>query len=50
MNRSRSTYTYYDWGVCADCFIEFVEHREERWRSGWRPSNEEVQSFLKKSR
>ena len=24
---------------CYDCYIEYVEGREERWLSGWRPEN-----------
>jgi len=24
---------------CFDCYIQFVEGREERWREGWRPDN-----------
>ena len=24
---------------CYDCFIQYVEDREERWLSGWRPKN-----------
>tara|TARA_B100000900_G_C20434183_1_gene656268 strand:- start:259 stop:630 length:372 start_codon:yes stop_codon:yes gene_type:complete len=24
---------------CLDCYIEYVEGREERWKSGWRPNN-----------
>lgn len=23
---------------CFDCFIQYVERREERWESGWRPN------------
>lgn len=34
--------TYYKWGCCRYCYIEFVEHREERWEAGWRPSAEEI--------
>lgn len=41
---------YYRWGCCMLCFIHFIEHREERWESGWRPSAEEVASFVKKIR
>lgn len=26
---------------CHKCFIQYVEGREERWNSGWRPSNED---------
>lgn len=24
---------------CFKCYIQYVEHREERWKSGWRPNN-----------
>ena len=24
---------------CFNCYIQFVEDREERWKSGWRPNN-----------
>ena len=24
---------------CFDCFIQYVEGREERWKTGWRPNN-----------
>lgn len=24
---------------CFDCYIQHVEGREERWKSGWRPTN-----------
>ena len=24
---------------CFDCYIKFVEGREERWQTGWRPEN-----------
>ncbi len=34
--------TYWTWGCCELCFIEFVEDREQRWRDGWRPSAEEI--------
>ena len=25
---------------CESCFIQYVEDREERWLTGWRPNNE----------
>ena len=25
---------------CDTCYIKFVEGREERWLTGWRPNNE----------
>ncbi len=24
---------------CFNCYIQFIEGREERWKSGWRPNN-----------
>ena len=26
-------------GCRFNCYVEFVEGREERWKSGWRPNN-----------
>ena len=28
------------WGCCNDCYIKWVEDREERWINGWRPNKE----------
>jgi len=34
---------------CRECYMEFVEFREDRWDSGWRPSKDEIaQRRLKK--
>jgi hypothetical protein len=41
---SRTIQIYYDYGCCPTCFIYFVEGREERWKSGWRPSPEQIQA------
>ena len=27
---------------CFRCYIQWVEDREERWESGWRPSKEQI--------
>lgn len=43
--RGKSTYTFYDHGVCQLCFVEFIEDREDRWKNGWRPSEEELKKF-----
>ena len=24
---------------CYDCYIQYIDGREERWKSGWRPNN-----------
>ena len=39
---------YYKWKVCLMCFIEFIENRGERWESGWRPSQEQVDYMIEK--
>lgn len=28
------------WDCCYKCFINYVDGREERWKSGWRPERE----------
>lgn len=28
------------WQCCRSCYVTYVEDREERWKSGWRPNNE----------
>ncbi len=48
--KGKSTNTWYDWGTCMNCFIEFIETREERWKSGWRPSEQEVTNYTSKLR
>lgn len=45
--KGKSTNTYYDWGCCAICHIFFIEGREERWRSGWRPGEQDLESMSK---
>ena len=31
------------WGTCFKCYVKWIEGREERWKKGWRP-NEDNQS------
>ncbi len=28
------------WQCCFECYVSWVEDREERWKTGWRPSKE----------
>lgn len=28
------------WECCYRCYVKWVEHREQRWSSGWRPDKE----------
>ncbi len=42
MKGSMSTRSYYDFGCCSVCYIEFVEDREQKWKDGWRPSEEDL--------
>ncbi len=46
--KGKSTNTFYSYGVCIVCFIEFIEGREQRWKDGWRPSPEELAAHAKK--
>ena len=48
MKGGMSTRSYYDFGVCSLCFIEFIETREQRWRDGWRPAPEELKAYLER--
>ena len=27
------------WLCCENCYIQYVEDREDRWKKGWRPNN-----------
>ena len=47
--RGKSTQTYFKYGVCVNCTIQFVEGREDRWKTGWRPSPEQLAEYLKES-
>ncbi len=45
MMKGKSTFSFYDWGCCTNCVIAFIDDREDRWRSGWRPTKDEVDSY-----
>lgn len=46
----KSISTWYNHRCCIDCFIEWVEEREERWSTGWRPSPEQVAALQERLR
>lgn len=48
MKGSKSNSTYYNWNCCSDCHLAFVEDREERWKTGWRPDEKTVKSYYNK--
>jgi len=27
--------------ACFECYVKYIEDREKRWKSGWRPNNNE---------
>lgn len=31
--------SYTKFGACYKCYINYIESREERWKTGWRPKN-----------
>ncbi len=47
MKGSKSTDTYFKFRCCSPCHMDFVEHREERWKDGWRPDDERLQNALR---
>jgi hypothetical protein len=44
--KGKSTQSYYDFGCCISCKIQWIEGRENRWKSGWRPSEKELSEFM----
>lgn len=40
----------YKWGCCRFCYVEFVEHREERWEDGWRPEKDAIDRMFERMR
>ncbi len=49
MKGARSTHTYYDFGCCRNCWVDWIDpDREDRWRSGWRPTPEDVETAVKR--
>jgi hypothetical protein len=33
---------------CYDCYVDFVEHREEAWKNGDRPTDEHIENALRR--
>tara|TARA_R110002126_G_scaffold63966_5_gene164040 strand:- start:6883 stop:7299 length:417 start_codon:yes stop_codon:yes gene_type:complete len=33
---------------CEHCYIFFVEHREVKWREGWRPEDDQIKESLRR--
>lgn len=50
MQGHKSTTTYYKFGVCQNCFIEYVEGREKKWEEGWRPDPAAVEKYSQRMR
>lgn len=48
MKGSKSNNSYYSYKCCSDCFIAFVDGREEKWKNGDRPSPERLEAYYKK--
>jgi len=36
---------YFKYKCCFKCCIFFVEGREERWKTGWRPSEDDMKRY-----
>lgn len=48
MKGHKSTISYYNFACCADCHIQWVEGREEKWKEGWRPTSEQIAEYFQK--
>ena len=36
--RKRNNDVYFSkFGCCFECYVKWIEDREDRWNSGWRP-------------
>jgi hypothetical protein len=35
-------------GCCYDCYIDFVEFREEAWNNGERPTQEHIEYAIRR--
>lgn len=47
--KGKSTYTFYDYNCCIDCFIFFLEGRPAKiveWKAGWRPEKEQIDRMV----
>lgn len=45
MKGDMSTKAWYRYQCCGDCYIAFVEGREDRWSAGWRPDEQHVKDY-----
>lgn len=43
--------TFKNWQTCHDCYLRFIEGRQQEWKEGWRPDTEKIeQIYEEKSR
>ena len=40
--------SFLEHGCCESCFYDFVEANSEKWKTGWRPENTEIDRVLQK--
>ena len=43
MKKTADDVCFLKYECCYNCYIQYVEGREERWEKGWRPNNENNQ-------
>lgn len=45
--------TYHDFRInrefecCQECYLTFAECRQDAWKKGWRPKQEDVDNYIK---
>ncbi len=35
-----------EYECCHDCYLNFAESRRKEWKSGWRPNETDVRSYI----
>ena len=50
LNTSQDIESSRQHGCCNECYITFVESREEEWKKGWRPDKETLNRYKESRR
>lgn len=46
MKTSDDSSSYRTFECCSKCAMKFVSPNKEKWENGWRPTNEELETYL----
>ena len=45
-DRSRDWWYYEKFSMCQECATSLVEARQEEWKTGWRPTQEQIDMYI----